>query len=58
MALSRAGPRDLALALAATYPQAQRAACPIRSPGGGYSLISLNGFSRKPVGLLSGLLTP
>ena len=37
-----------------TYPKAQRAACAHPLARRGLSLISLNGFSRKPVGLLSG----
>merc|ERR1712093_838891 len=41
-----------------TYPKAQRAACAHPLVRRGLSLISLNGFSRKPVGLLSGLFTP
>ena len=41
-----------------TYPKAQRAACAHPLVRRGVSLISLNGFSRKPVGLLSGLFTP
>ena len=41
-----------------TYPKAQRAACAHPLARRGLSLNSLNGFSRKPVGLLSGLLTP
>ena len=41
-----------------TYPKAQWAACAHPLARRGSSLNSLNGFSRKPVGLLSGLLTP
>jgi hypothetical protein len=36
-----------------TYPKAQRAACAHPLVLRGLSLISLNGFSRKPVGLLT-----
>ena len=57
--LGRAGPHDLVLALAHLYVSKSSTGClrPSARPEGS-SLISLNGFSRKPVGLLGGLFTP